>query len=133
MRYTAAILVALLLTGCELYVADPGYSHYTYDEVEYVYDEPVVYTEAAPYCYPGEWMCDDGSCIDIDYTCDGIIDCWHGEDEAGCVVEEVIVVDETPACYPGELMCDDGLCISELSLCDGYLDCYGGEDEAFCY
>ncbi len=35
-------------------------------------------------CEEDEKQCSDGTCITVDYLCDGIVDCSTGEDEEGC-------------------------------------------------
>ena len=68
------------------------------------------------------FACNDGTCIDAAWKCDGVDDCAQGEDEAGCPGGDVCTGFE----------CNDGKCISSTWKCDGITDCDGGEDEADC-
>ena len=38
----------------------------------------------APSCSQFDYRCDDGSCIALRFTCDGVMDCPGGDDELGC-------------------------------------------------
>lgn len=82
----------------ELEVCDGG-EEWVYDCDAFCRDEGFDYAEGCGYdpgsggdaclcaftpCASWEFQCNDGLCLDLDYTCDGILDCWGGEDEAGC-------------------------------------------------
>ena len=38
---------------------------------------------------PGSFCCKTGACIDSEKACDGLQDCYHGEDEENCKILEL--------------------------------------------
>ena len=73
--------------------------------------------------YPSCFQCRE-KCITYSYRCDGEVDCYGAEDEAGC---------DYICPYETHHRCSDtGLCIDNHDLCDGHYDCQNGEDESNC-
>lgn len=58
-------------------------------------------------CRADELTCGDGSCVPLDYVCDGYQDCADLADEAGCATE----------CAPGEAYCSTDFV---LEYCNDY-------------
>ncbi|XP_033629026.1 low-density lipoprotein receptor-related protein 2-like [Asterias rubens] len=80
------------------------------------------------YCQPGEYQCNDGSCLQsILWLCDGDRDCSDGSDEgsvAKCSVNQ---------CDTWQFSClDRSRCISERRVCNQISDCNDGSDELNC-
>jgi low density lipoprotein-related protein 2 len=81
-------------------------------------------------CRDGDWICNDGRCIDGTRLCDRSRDCINGEDEGigygpggqGCF-------DATGAFYCGGA--DDRYGLAQI-VCDGRVDCKYGADELGC-
>ncbi len=89
---------SVCISGYELEVCDGG-EPWVYDCDDFCRGEGFDYAEGCGYdygsgfdscycafeaCASWEFQCDDGLCLDEVYTCDGILDCSYGEDEAGC-------------------------------------------------
>merc|ERR1711893_478349 len=74
-------------------------------------------------CQALEFQCNDGSCIQSEWTCDTDKDCGDSTDEIDC---------HKVSCPAGEVQCDNFLCIEETWLCDGDNDCRDGWDEKNC-
>ncbi|MGH1342486.1 MAG: hypothetical protein ACRBN8_13080 [Nannocystales bacterium] len=64
--------------------------------------------------------CADGTCIAVNWECDGEADCGAAEDEANC-----------EGSCSGHT-CGDGVCIQADWVCDTWVDCADGSDEAAC-
>ncbi|KAL5006766.1 hypothetical protein ScPMuIL_015572 [Solemya velum] len=75
-------------------------------------------------CDDGMFACDMGTCIDMNYLCDGFCDCIDQSDEENCTMEFT--------CAPDEFRCLDGHCISKSCVCDGEPDCADHSDEDDC-
>ncbi|KAH8384977.1 hypothetical protein KR093_003920, partial [Drosophila rubida] len=78
-------------------------------------------------CSQYEYMCQDHSCIPLDFMCDGKSDCSDNSDEiAGCK-------QSTASCSAGHHLCNNGRCLQRKQwLCDGVDDCGDGSDERDC-
>ena len=73
--------------------------------------------------YDVDFECDDGSCINETWLCDGDMDCYDGSDESAAYCE----------CPPDTQQCLDGLLCAPLDyICDGEADCLDGSDEFNC-
>ena len=73
--------------------------------------------------YDVEFECDDLSCINGTWLCDGEEDCYDGSDESAAYCE----------CPPETVPCADGLlCAPYDFLCDGIEQCLDGSDEFNC-
>ena len=73
-------------------------------------------------CYPGQFQCGDGSCVDQSRICDGRFDCVDAADERDCSVCR----------EPEEFACESGQCVAAGKRCDGIRDCRDGDDELDC-
>jgi len=75
-------------------------------------------------CGPNEFQCNDGACIQSEWTCDTDSDCTDGSDELNC-----------PSDCSGEhqLKCNNGQCITSEFRCDGDDDCGDSTDEVDCH
>jgi hypothetical protein len=65
------------------------------------------------------FVCGDGIEIDLDWKCDGELDCVDSSDEIGCIVD-------------GGLTCANGVDIDDAYFCDAANDCPDGSDELDC-
>ena len=69
------------------------------------------------------FKCPRSYCIPLRKVCDGIDDCYNGEDENSC---------RRNIC-PGYLKCREvEFCIHPVEVCDGYRHCPHGDDEKLC-
>ncbi|KHJ43618.1 Low-density lipoprotein receptor domain class A [Trichuris suis] len=68
-------------------------------------------------CKPGQYKCDDGTCIPEHRACDRSIDCPDGSDERHC------------KCSSLEFECEPGYCIPLEQVCDGVEQCPNKADE----
>ncbi|XP_072909881.1 uncharacterized protein [Hemitrygon akajei] len=77
--------------------------------------------------------CSSGYCINKNNGfCDGIEDCWDGEDEAICEGHSTTPTTDQQ-CTEGMMLCADGNCLNKDSgFCDGDSDCSDGSDEWNC-
>lgn len=94
-------------------------------------------------CDQDQFLCEDGTCIEKDKVCDGVMDCEGSTDEFNCDNNgndgngngngnESNESDEGPTCMSWEFLCN-GTCIGNLSLlCNNKIDCDDGFDEAEC-
>ena len=69
------------------------------------------------------FKCPRSYCVPLRRVCDGIYDCYNGEDENNC---------HNNICR-GYLKCREvEFCIHPTEICDGYRHCPHGDDEKFC-
>uniref|UniRef100_A0A5S6R4E5 Peptidase S1 domain-containing protein n=1 Tax=Trichuris muris TaxID=70415 RepID=A0A5S6R4E5_TRIMR len=68
-------------------------------------------------CKPGQYKCDDGTCIPEHRACDRSIDCPDGSDERHCKCDSL------------EFECEPGHCIPLEQVCDGVEQCSNKADE----
>ncbi|KAK3593586.1 hypothetical protein CHS0354_018682 [Potamilus streckersoni] len=74
-----------------------------------------------PVCREDEFQCNDGSCINRMYVCDGHPHCSGGEEEnINCT------------CASDQFRCSSGQCISNQFQCDGNIHCLDQSDEINC-
>lgn len=71
-------------------------------------------------CAEGQYICDDGTCIEESWICDGNEDCAAAQDEIGC------------DCDLSDFVCGDQSCLAAQYVCDGYVDCEDESDEIDC-
>ncbi|XP_048776892.2 low-density lipoprotein receptor-like isoform X2 [Ostrea edulis] len=75
-------------------------------------------------CVHDKFNCQDGTCIPINWRCDGEMDCKSEIDEYGC--------DNKTTCSGGSFQCSSGACVPHRWRCDGEVDCQDGSDEENC-
>lgn len=75
-------------------------------------------------CKKGQFMCDNNTCLDHSWMCDGYQDCKDNTDETTACA----------SCQPDEFKCQpmSSQCIRLEKVCDGVVDCYEGVDEVNC-
>ncbi len=74
-----------VLVDCDILCQDAGYDYAeTCDYAPELGEDACICAYANDGCGPDGFACDDGTCIDASYTCDGFIDCSAAEDEAFC-------------------------------------------------
>ena len=91
-------------------------------------------------CLHGHFTCDDGTCILVDYQCDGIPQCTDGSDEENCdPLCDLPTNSECVHCNPITCKCTDffyqcetGGCIPLSKLCNRVSDCNDESDETHC-
>lgn len=71
-------------------------------------------------CSNLDWKCQDGSCIPLEFQCDGKSDCSESEDEFGC------------SSMDDQFQCNNGILIPANKVCDEFPHCDQGEDESNC-
>lgn len=75
-------------------------------------------------CAPGQFQCNDGSCILDVYLCDGHADCVNYEDEHKLKCQEVLQL---------SFACGGGQFVPLSFICDGESHCTNGFDEHDCF
>ncbi|XP_015231206.1 low-density lipoprotein receptor class A domain-containing protein 3 [Cyprinodon tularosa] len=75
---------------------------------------------------PGNFMCEDGTCVPGGWECDGVPHCFDGSDERGCAKVK-------SKCAPTFFACANGVhCIIGRFRCNGFSDCPDRSDEENC-
>ena len=95
---------------------------------------------AAHECLGGHFKCDDGTCILVEYQCDGIPQCTDGSDEKKCdpvcdlpANSDCVHCNRTICtCTDLFYQCETSGCIPLSKLCDRVSDCNDGSDESDC-
>ncbi|XP_062502012.1 low-density lipoprotein receptor-related protein 1B-like isoform X3 [Corticium candelabrum] len=81
--------------------------------------------DRASSCKKGEFLCDNGHCVDQIVVCDGGNNCWDRSDERNC-----------SPCFDGSFRCWDPVhsdnCYLDTERCDGHFHCKQGADEKGC-
>ncbi|KAF7988304.1 hypothetical protein HCN44_011050 [Aphidius gifuensis] len=72
-----------------------------------------------------EFLCIDGTKIDLMRVCDGIVDCPDSSDETRKLCHHVV-------CPLSSYRCDYGACIEKSLRCNGFQDCIDESDEFHC-
>jgi hypothetical protein len=85
-------------------------------------------------CEPSvEFTCNDGTCVILQWVCDGFGDCPDASDEAPINPQCSSVVSSsvsTGGC--NDFLCSDGGCVPLAYVCDAIPDCLDGSDEIGC-
>ena len=86
-------------------------------------------------CSASEFMCDSGTCIALELTCNKRGDCGIGcrnTDSGMTCGEDTSDEDGCPkrTCATDEFSCDNGYCVPRHSTCDGIDDCGDNSDES---
>ncbi|XP_035706486.1 basement membrane-specific heparan sulfate proteoglycan core protein isoform X3 [Folsomia candida] len=76
--------------------------------------------ESGATCRSDQFRCNDNSCIDLKFKCDGTKHCSLNEDE----------LKDCPCNPRTHYQCDSGFCISLIHQCDGFRQCNDGSDES---
>ncbi|XP_071052422.1 basement membrane-specific heparan sulfate proteoglycan core protein isoform X15 [Onthophagus taurus] len=118
----------------------------------------LIFKPAAPQCPSGNFICNDGTCLDQLFRCDNYIDCNDGEDEKGCSNYDRrrkfecgdgkripiewrcnqkndcsdFSDEKNCPCKEDEFICNSGFCIPKRLRCDGTYHCSDLSDELGC-
>ena len=76
----------------------------------------------AKVCFPGQFKCHDGGCVQAIQMCDLRSDCKDGTDEHLQMCTDHV-------CLPYQFRCGSGQCILSSWECDNNRDCIDGTDE----
>ena len=150
---------ALLRNISSLYIPGTSCSYYTkswFDDTHWdfhydtnctmssVIDHKLIMTSpvyATHKCLGGHFKCDDGTCILVEYECDGIPQCTDGSDEDNC--DAVCDLPKSSGCVNCHsttckctdffYQCETSGCIPLSKLCDRVSDCNDESDEIHCF
>ncbi len=118
------------------------------DELSHLADGTVCSTQMIPIdtksCFPGHFICADGTCILSSYYCDGAQQCPDGSDETSCTHVCWGNISSTAECFSSKcrkpschcsthyFQCRSGGCVPWSHVCDSISHCVDGSDEIWC-
>ena len=150
-RWNESSLTCLLTdskTDIDLHLTHLNESHGVCDELSHLADGTVCSTQLLAIdtksCFPGHFICADGTCILSSYYCDGAEHCPDSSDEATCAHVCSGNISSTAGCFSSEcrkpfcqcythyFQCSSGGCVPWSHVCDLISHCMDGSDESWC-